>query len=387
MHIAVLGIDLGKNSCSLAGLDETGRVVLRRRMRRDSILLFASKLPPCVVAMEACCGAHHLGRLLEARGHAVRLMSPEYVRPYVKAHKNDDRDAEAIAEAATRPTMRFVALKSPEQLDTQTLHRARDRLVGERTALMNQLRAILLERGIVVPQGVFQLSQRVRAVLDEDCATLSPRVRSLIADMLDQWRALDERIRGFDQEFAVQARADEAARRLATIPGIGPLNATALVAAVGDARTFARGRDLAAWLGLVPRQATTGGKPRLLGITKRGSTYLRKLLLQGARSVMPKLARSDTWLGAWLRGLLARAPECGCGGARQQAGADRLGGAAAWPRLRVAPSRARVMRSAARRCGAERQRGLQEVDARWPDSRPVFGKSMAPNGAVTPAPL
>ena len=208
---------------------------------------------------------------------------------------------------ATRPTMRFVALKSPEQLDTQTLHRARDRLVGERTALMNQLRAILLERGIVVPQGVFQLSQRVRAVLDEDCATLSPRVRSLIADMLDQWRALDERIRGFDQEFAVQARADEAARRLATIPGIGPLNATALVAAVGDARTFARGRDLAAWLGLVPRQATTGGKPRLLGITKRGSKYLRKLLLQGARSVMPKLARSDTWLGAWLRGLLARA--------------------------------------------------------------------------------
>lgn len=307
MHIAVLGIDLGKNSCSLAGLDETGRVVLRRRMRRDSILLFASKLPPCVVAMEACCGAHHLGRLLEAHGHAVRLMSPEYVRPYVKAHKNDDRDAEAIAEAATRPTMRFVALKSPEQLDTQTLHRARDRLVGERTALMNQLRAILLERGIVVPQGVFQLSQRVRAVLDEDCATLSPRVRSLIADMLDQWRALDERIRGFDQEFAVQARADEAARRLATIPGSGPLNATALVAAVGDARTFARGRDLAAWLGLVPRQATTGGKPRLLGITKRGSKYLRKLLLQGARSVMPKLARSDTWLGAWLRGLLARA--------------------------------------------------------------------------------
>jgi transposase len=203
--------------------------------------------------------------------------------------------------------MRFVALKSPEQLDTQPLHRARDRLVGERTALMNQLRAILLERGIVVPQGVFQLSQRVRAVLDEDCATRSPRVRSLIADMLDQWRALDERIRGFDQEFAVQARADEAARRLATIPGIGPLNATALVAAVGDARTVARGRDLAAWLGLVPRQATTGGQPRLLGITKRGSKYLRKLLLQGARSVLPKLARSDTWLGAWLRGLLARA--------------------------------------------------------------------------------
>lgn len=306
MRIAVLGIDLGKNSCSLAGLDETGRVVLRRRMRRDSIPLFASQLPSCVVAMEACCGAHHLGRMLEVRGHSVRLMSPEYVRPYVKAHKNDDRDAEAIAEAATRPTMRFVALKSPEQLDMQTLHRARDRLVGERTALMNQLRAILLERGVVVRQGVFQLRQRVRAVLDEEGSALSPRVRSLIADMLEQWRALDDRIRGFDQEFAAQARTHEVTRRLATIPGIGPMNATALVAAIGDARTFTRGRDLAAWLGLVPRQATTGGKPRLLGITKRGSKYLRKLLLQGARSVMPKLARSDTWLGAWLRGLLAR---------------------------------------------------------------------------------
>jgi transposase len=244
--------------------------------------------------------------MLEVRGHSVRLMSPEYVRPYVKAHKNDDRDAEAIAEAATRPTMRFVALKSPEQLDMQTLHRARDRLVGERTALMNQLRAILLERGVVVRQGVFQLRQRVRAVLDEEGSALSPRVRSLIADMLEQWRALDDRIRGFDQEFAAQARTHEVTRRLATIPGIGPMNATALVAAIGDARTFTRGRDLAAWLGLVPRQATTGGKPRLLGITKRGSKYLRKLLLQGARSVMPKLARSDTWLGAWLRGLLAR---------------------------------------------------------------------------------
>ena len=306
MRITVLGIDLGKNICSLAGMDDSGRVVLRRRLRRESLVMFASKLPACTVAMEACCGAHHLGRILQAQGHIVRLMSPEYVRPYVKAHKNDDRDAEAIAEAATRPTMRFVVLKSPEQLDTQTLHRARDRLVGERTALMNQLRAILLERGIVVRQGPFQLNQRVRALLDDETDALSPRVRALVADMLEQWRSLDERIAAFDREFAAQARSDAVMRRLATIPGIGPMNATALVAAVGDARTFARGRDLAAWLGLVPRQSTTGGKPRLLGITKRGSKYLRKLLLQGARSVMPQLAKSDTWLGAWLRGLLAR---------------------------------------------------------------------------------
>ena len=306
MRITVLGIDLGKNICSLAGMDDSGRVVLRRRLRRESLVMFASKLPACTVAMEACCGAHHLGRILQAQGHIVRLMSPEYVRPYVKAHKNDDRDAEAIAEAATRPTMRFVVLKSPEQLDTQTLHRARDRLVGERTALMNQLRAILLERGIVVRQGPFQLNQRVRALLDDETDALSPRVRALVADMLEQWRSLDERIAAFDREFAAQARSDAVMRRLATIPGIGPMNATALVAAVGDARTFAQGRDLAAWLGLVPRQATTGGKPRLLGITKRGSKYLRKLLLQGARSVMPQLVKSDTWLGAWLRGLLAR---------------------------------------------------------------------------------
>jgi len=153
MQIAVLGIDLGKNSCSLVGLDDSGHVVTRRRMQRESVVKFTSRLPACIVAMEACCGAHHLGRAVQAQGHTVRLMSPEYVRPYVKAQKNDDRDAEAIAEAATRPTMRFVELKSEAQLDLQTLHRVRDRLVGERTALINQLRAVLLERGIVVPQG------------------------------------------------------------------------------------------------------------------------------------------------------------------------------------------------------------------------------------------
>src|SRR5207344_3135316 len=161
MDIAVLGIDLGKNSCSVAGLDGSGKVILRRRMQRETIVAVAAKLSPCIIAMEACCGAHHLGRVLAAQGHTVRLMSPEYVRPYVKAQKNDDRDAEAIAEAATRPTMRFVALKSEEQLDMQTLHRARDRLVGERTALINQLRAVLLERGITVAQGRRKLERHL----------------------------------------------------------------------------------------------------------------------------------------------------------------------------------------------------------------------------------
>jgi transposase len=304
MDIAVLGIDLGKNSCSVVGFDTSGQVILRRRMQRTTIVNMAAKLSPCIIAMEACCGAHHLARLLTAQGHAVRLMSPEYVRPYVKAQKNDDRDAEAIAEAATRPTMRFVTLKTEAQLDMQTLHRARDRLVAERTSLMNQLRAILLERGTIVPKGCAKLRLRIAEL---HCGELSPRIRLLVDDMLARWQALDGRIASYDAEFKAEAKNNEAVRRLTSIPGIGPLNATALVAAVGDARTFARGRDLAAWLGLVPRQATTGGKPRLLGITKRGSKYLRKMLIQGARAALPSLSCASTGLGQWLRGLLARA--------------------------------------------------------------------------------
>src|SRR5213076_1447122 len=197
MAIAVLGIDLGKNSCSVAGLDGTGRVVLRRRLTRESVVRLAGTLPACVVAMEACCGAHHLGRVLRKQGHEVRLMPPEYVQPYVKAQKNDERDAEAIAEAATRPTMRFVDLKSEEQLDMQSLHRARSRLVGERTALINQLRAVLLERGIIVAQGRRRLAQYLSQALDGDEAAplqLSSRIRLLIEDMRAQWRELDRRV-------------------------------------------------------------------------------------------------------------------------------------------------------------------------------------------------
>jgi len=307
MSIVILGIDLGKNSCGLVGFDADGSVVVRRRMRRDGVVAFAAKLPPCTMAMEACCGAHHMGRLLAALGHEVRLMSPEYVRPYVKAQKNDDRDAEAIAEAATRPTMRFVELKSEEQLDVQTLHRVRDRLVGERTSLTNQIRSLLLERGHVVAQGHARLRLLLGELLDSGTNALSSRMMFLLGDMRARWKELDRRIAAFDAEFAAMAQADDRARRLTGIPGIGALNATALVAAVGNAATFDRRRDLAAWLGLVPRQATTGGKPKLLGITKRGSRYLRKMLIQGARSAMPSLTRSDTAVGSWLRALLARA--------------------------------------------------------------------------------
>ena len=307
MQISMLGIDLGKNVCSIVGLDASGAVVLRRRVKRETLIGLAAKLPPCIVAMEACCGAHHLGRLFANQGHEVRLMSPEYVRPYIKAQKNDDRDAEGIAEAATRPTMRFVELKAQDQLDMQTLHRSRDRLVGERTALINQLRAILLERGIVVPQGKRNLERHLAALLDEENAQeLSPRVRLLIADSRAQWQELDRRIAVFDAEFAAFTKENEDAKRLATIPGVGVTIASALIAAVGNAEAFEHARDLSAWLGLVPRQSTTGGKPKLFGISKRGNKYLRKLLIHGARAALPHLAERDTALGRWAKGLLAR---------------------------------------------------------------------------------
>ena len=302
MNVSVLGIDLGKNVCSLVGLNASGAVVLRRRVKRETLIGLAAKLAPCIIAMEACCGAHYLGRIFAARGHDVRLMSPEYVRPYIKAQKNDDRDAEGIAEAATRPTMRFVELKSQEQLDVQTLHRSRDRLVAERTALINQLRAILLERGIAVPRGKRKLEQYLAALLDErNGQDLGPRMRMLAADARAQWLALDRRIASFDAEFVAFGKRDEDARRLVTIPGVG-----ALIAAIGKGQAFEHGRDLAAWLGLVPRQATTGGKPMLLGISKRGNKYLRKMLIHGARAALPHIAERDTSLGRWAKGLLAR---------------------------------------------------------------------------------
>jgi len=307
MDIKVLGIDLGKNTCSVVGLDDGGRVLVRRRLRRSALVEFAGRFPGCVVAMEACCGAHHLGRQLAAQGHEIRLMSPEYVRPYVKAQKNDDRDAEAIAEASLRPTMRFVPVKSEVQSDLQSLHRARERLVTARTALINHLRALLLERGIITAQGRRKLEKALPGILSDEASGMSCRIRQLISDLREEWRVLDDRIASFDTELVSLARTDETARRLVSVPGIGAINATALVAAVGDGSTFARGRDMAAWLGLVPRQATTGGKPRLLGISKRGNRYLRKNLIHGARSVLPYLNRCDTPLGRWVTGLMARA--------------------------------------------------------------------------------
>ena len=307
MSIVTLGVDLGKTVCSLVGLDAAGKVVMRKRLRRAGLVAFVLNLDRCVVAMEACCGAHHLGRVFDGAGFDVRLMSPEYVKPYVKAHKNDDRDAEAIAEAATRPAMRFVRIKTQEQSDVQSLHRARSRLVSERTALINNMRSLLLERGITVAQGRKKLEAELIVFADEEHPDISPRIRGLIEDMRAQWRSLDARIAAFDKEFMTMAREDVAAQRLMSIPGIGAINATAFVAAVGNAEAFRRGRDLAAWLGLTPRQASTGGRQKLLGISKRGNRYLRSTLIHGARAVLHRLINEPSQLGAWLRDLSARA--------------------------------------------------------------------------------
>ena len=306
MTIVTLGLDLGKNWIHVVALDAEGRIVLRRRVRRDRLLKQTVNMPSCLIGMEACCGAHHLGRALAAQGHTVRLMPPQYVKPFVKSNKNDYRDAEAGAEAVRRPTMRFVPLKSEAQLDLQTIHRVRQRLVGRRTALINQLRAILLERGITVPQGRRVLEARLPAICADEEGRLSPRVRHLIEDLQAEWNSLDRRIAAFDAELAATAKRDDACRRLCEIPGIGALNASALVAAVGNGTAFDKGRDLAAWLGLVPREYSTGGKQRLLGISKRGNKYLRTLLVHGARAALPHLAARDDALGIWLRGLIAR---------------------------------------------------------------------------------
>jgi len=255
--------------------------------------------------MEASCGAHHLARRLTEQGHEVKLMPAQYVRPFVKTPKHDRADAEAIGEAVQRPQMRFVPIKSSAQLDLQALHRVRDRLVAQRTGTINQIRAFLLERGITVRQGRQALAQAVPELLESD--ELSGLIRGLLTRLRTQWQALDEQIAALDAQVLTRARTDGRARLLMTIPGIGPLIATALVAAIDSGQAFGRARDLACWLGLVPRRHSTGGKVRLLGIGKRGNGYLRRLLVHAARAVQRGARLRDNRLGAWLRRLEARA--------------------------------------------------------------------------------
>jgi transposase len=298
--IAVIGIDIGKNSFHLVGHDQRGAIVLRQKWSRGQVEARFANMPSCLIGMEACVGAHHLSRQLKALGHDARLMPAKYVRPYSKGQKNDFRDAEAIAEAVQRPTMKFVATKSADQLDLQALHRVRERLVSQRTGIINQIRAFLLERGIAVRQGQRFLRVELPRILATPAEVLSARMRQLIESLASDWRRLDERVGSLSGEIEDLARGDAGCERLMSIPGIGPIISSAMVAAIGTGDGFSKGRDFAAWLGLVPKQISTGDRTILGSISKRGNRYLRVLFVQAAWVALVKV-NPNRWQGHGLK--------------------------------------------------------------------------------------
>jgi transposase len=287
--IAVIGIDIGKNSFHVVGHDQRGAIVLRQKWSRGQVEARLANLPPCLIGMEACVGAHHLSRKLQLFSHNARLMPAKYVRPYSKGQKNDFRDAEAIAEAVQRPTMKFVATKTAAQLDLQALHRVRERLVSQRTGIINQIRAFLLERGIAVRQGLRFLRAELPGILATRTDVLSSRMVRIIEDLSADWRRLDARIEGLSGEIETLVRQDQHCERLMTVPGIGPIISSAMVAAIGTGDVFSKGRDFGAWLGLVPKQISTGDRTILGRISRRGNRYLRALFVQAAWVVLVKL--------------------------------------------------------------------------------------------------
>ena len=300
-RVTVVGIDIGKNSFHVVGLDRRGAIVLRQRWSRGQVEERFANMPRCLIGMEACVGAHHLARRLRALGHDARLMPPKYVRPYSKGQKNDFRDAEAIAEAVQRPTMRFVVTKTPDQLDLQSLHRVRERLVSQRTGVTNQIRAFLLDRGVAARQGLRFLRCQLPIILATRSDVLSPRMMRVIEELAGDWRRLDERIDGLSQEIEALARQDPACERLMTVPGIGPIISSAMVAAIGNGAVFTKGRDFGAWLGLVPKQISTGDRTILGAISRHGNRYLRALFVQAAWVVLVRIKDWDRYgLKAWI---------------------------------------------------------------------------------------
>ena len=303
MNVTRIGLDLAKNVFQVHGVDRNERVLVRRCLSRAQVEVFFGNLPPCLIGMEACGSAHHWARLLQRQGHTVRLMAPQFVKPYIKNQKNDANDAEGICEAVGRPNMRFVAIKSVEQQDMQALHRIRSERIRQRTATANQIRGLLGEYGIVIAKGINQLRRALPRIIEERDNMLSVALRQLVEDARQDLARLDSRIKELDSHIERIAREDEASRRLQTIPGIGPITATALVADLGDARQFRRSRELPAFLGIVPRQHSSGGKERLLGISKQGDRYLRTLLIHGARSVLRTARKKGDPRSRWVIGV------------------------------------------------------------------------------------
>jgi transposase len=306
IELTTIGLDLAKNLFQVHGTDERGKAVLRKTLKRAEVAQFFANLPACLIGMEACASAHHWARKLIGLGHSVRLMAPQFVKPYVKTNKNDARDAEAICEAVSRPSMRFVAVKTVEQQELLAMHRARQGFVVARTAQANQMRGLLSEYGVVIPKGITCLESQMPRVLEDAENGLSGLSRDLFKRLFEHFRELDRQVQELERQIRTWHRESEASRRLERIPGIGPLTASALVASVGNAKSFENGRQLAAWLGLVPRQSSSGGKERLLGISKRGDTYLRTLLIHGARAVLWNQKSKGGETQGWLSRLAAR---------------------------------------------------------------------------------
>ena len=306
-EVSIIGIDLAKRSFQVHGARSDGSVAFRKKLSRGKLLGLVASQPHCVVAMEACASAHHWGREMIRLGHDVKLVPPVYVKPYVKRHKNDTADAEGICEAAQRPTMRFVAVKTEEQQARAMLFHTRDLLVRQRTQTINALRGHLAEFGVVAPQGPAHVS-RLASAVEDPCSGLPGAVRVLGGLLLDQIADLNEKVGGLEMEVRASARQDEEAARLMTIPGIGPISAMAVQAFAPPMESFRRGRDFAAWLGLVPRQHTTGSKPRLGKISKMGQRDLRRLLISGAMAVVSWAVRRGRTTDPWLARMLARKP-------------------------------------------------------------------------------
>ena len=306
MEIHTIGIDLAKTVFHLVGVNARGEVVVRKKCSRNQLLRFTSNLHVSLIGMEACGGAHFLGRALREQGHDVRLMPAQYVKPYVKTNKNDYIDAEAIAEAVGRPTMRFVPIKTDDQLDLQSLHRIRERWVTRRTAVVNQIRGLLLERGITIRKGRRHVEVSLPAILEDPDNKLSGALRMLLAQLQLETQYLSRQIDESDKLILQIANEIESCRRLIAIPGIGPLTATATIAAIGNGAAFKKGRGFAAWLGVVPGEHSTGGKQKLTGTSRRGNKYLRKLFVQGAQTVLLRKEKQSTGLSTWLIDLTSR---------------------------------------------------------------------------------
>ena len=306
MNVTTIGIDLAKNVFQVHGVDSHGHTVLRKQLKRPQLLPYFANLPPCLVGMESCCGSHFFARRLESFGHTAKLIAPQFVKPYVKTNKNDAADAEAICEAVARPNMRFVPAKNMEQQAMLMLHRAREGFVSHRTAQVNQIRGLLMEFGIVFPRGLSLARAAIPRIIADEANDLPPRARQLFRRLFDHVGELDRQVKAIEEQLQAWHHDDPASQRLRKVPGIGFITATALAASIGDAKAFKNGRQMAAWLGLVPKQYSSGGKQVLRRISKRGDAYLRKLLVVGARAVLRHLKAEPGQEPTWIDRLLTR---------------------------------------------------------------------------------